>query len=147
MPSSVKLQVITPSKLFYEGEVELVIARTLTGEEGFMAHHSWACKLLDIGALWIQETGTKEFKEAAISGGFIDVMEDIIIYTDAAEWSSEIDKERALATKALAEKWLGEHSSPDEDQLEVERVKEILHKQESRVHVAEDAGIRKGAKQ
>ena len=86
MVRSVKLQVITPSSLFYEGEIELVIVKTLTGEEGFMAHHAWACKLLAEGKLRIREAGTKGLKTAMISGGFIDVMEDIVIYTDAAEW-------------------------------------------------------------
>jgi len=143
MANTVKLQVITPSKLFYEGDVDLVIARTLAGEEGFMAHHAWACKLLDIGALWIREPGTKEFKEAAVSGGFIDVMEDIVIYTDAAEWSTEIDTVRALDTKARAEEWLSAHQGADEDPEEIEKAKEIIHRQESRVHVAEVAGKRR----
>ena len=49
MANSVRLEVITPSKLFYRGEVELVIVTTLDGDEGFMAGHVWACKLLDIG--------------------------------------------------------------------------------------------------
>ena len=51
--NSVKLEIITPSKLFYRGEVDLVIVTTLSGDEGFMAGHCWGCKLLDIGELWI----------------------------------------------------------------------------------------------
>ena len=99
MANSVKLEVITPSKLFYSGEVELVIVTTLTGDEGFMANHSWATKLLDVGELWIQEKGKTydEFKVAAVSGGFIDVKESIVIFTDAAEWSEDIDMERVLS--------------------------------------------------
>jgi len=143
MADSVKLQVITPSKLFYEGDVDLIIARTLVGEEGFMARHAWACKLLDIGALWIRESGVKEFKEAAVSGGFIDVMEDIIVYTDAAEWSTEIDTERARGTLEWAEKWLVEHQDTDEDPENIGIAKEIVHKQASRLQVAEAVGRRR----
>ena len=54
MASSVRLEIITPSKKFYQGDVELVIVRTLEGDEGFMKGHAWACKLLDIGEMWIQ---------------------------------------------------------------------------------------------
>ena len=44
MARSMTLEVITPSKLFYKGEVQLVIVRTLTGDEGFMPRHTWAVK-------------------------------------------------------------------------------------------------------
>ena len=54
MASSVRLEIITPSKKFYQGDVELVIVRTLEGDEGFMKGHAWACKLLDIGEMWIR---------------------------------------------------------------------------------------------
>jgi F-type H+-transporting ATPase subunit epsilon len=94
MANSVKLEVITPKELFYENEIELVIVRTMTGEEGFMANHSWACKLLSAGEMYIQEVGSgpKEFKIASVSGGFIDVKDDIVIYADTAEWSHDTAK-------------------------------------------------------
>jgi F-type H+-transporting ATPase subunit epsilon len=71
MANSVKLEIMTPSKLFYRGDVELLIVRTLEGDEGFMAGHTWACKLLDIGELYIQEAGAEkeQYKVAAVSGG------------------------------------------------------------------------------
>lgn len=106
MAKSVLLEVITPSKLFYMGEVEIVIARTLEGDEAFMADHSWACKLLDVGELWIKEKGAKEYKFAAVAGGYIDVKENIIMFTDAAEWPDEIDLDRAMSEKERAETWL-----------------------------------------
>ena len=68
--NSVKLEIVTPSKLFYRGEVDLVIVTTLEGDEGFMAGHCWGCKLLDIGELWIQEKGAEknEWRVAAVAG-------------------------------------------------------------------------------
>ena len=62
MAKSFKLEVITPSKLFYKGDVEIVIVRTLEGEEGFMADHSWACKLLDVGELWFLRLERKNIR-------------------------------------------------------------------------------------
>ena len=137
MAKSVNLEVITPSKLFYEGEVELVIVKTLSGEEGFMASHSWACKLLGVGEMLIQEAGAKEFKSAAISGGFVDVKKDIVIYTDAAEWSGEIDAERALSAQAKDEEWLMENKDAEGVAADdIERVQVNLTRQKVRLKVA-----------
>ena len=131
--NSVRLEVITPSKLFYRGEVELVIVTTLDGDEGFMAGHVWACKLLDVGELWIQEKG--------VSRGFIDVKDSIVIYTDAVEWSEDIDMDRVLSEKAKAEDWLVKHPDADEDSAEMQNAKLILAKAEIRKNVA-DGGHR-----
>lgn len=136
MAKSVLLEVITPSKLFYMGNVEMVIARTLQGDEGFMADHSWACKLLDVGELWIQEEGSKDYKIAAVAGGYIDVKENIVIFTDAAEWPDEIDLDRATSEKERAEAWL-KISTPDnkKDTLEVAKAQLALAKSLTRMGV------------
>ncbi len=135
--NSVKLEVITPSKLFYQGEVDLVIVTTLEGDEGFMAGHSWACKLLAIGELWIQEHGADKntWKVAAVSGGFVEVKDTIMIYTDAAEWAEDIDMERVLSEKAKAEDWLvkNEETAPEEHLIQA---REALAKADTRANVA-----------
>ena len=143
MANSVRLEVITPSKLFYRGEVELVIVTTLDGDEGFMAGHVWACKLLDVGELWIQEKGAakNEWRVAAVAGGFIDVKDSIVIYTDAVEWSEDIDMERVLSEKAKVEDWLGKHPDADEESAEMQNAKLMLAKAEVRTNVA-DGGHR-----
>ncbi len=139
MPKSMMLEVITPSKLFYKGEVELVIVRTLTGDEGFMAGHTWAVKLLDAGELWFQEAGSKDFKVAALAGGFVDVKENIVIFTDAAEWPEDIDVARAQSEKAKAEDWL---THPSDDDSEIARAKIAISKSLTRMHV-KDGGARR----
>ena len=126
------LEVVTPSKLFYKGEVELVIARTLTGDEGFMAGHTWAVKLLDAGELWFQEAGAKDFKIAALAGGYVDVKDNIIIFTDAAEWPEDIDLDRAQHEKEFAENWL---KHPSDDDSEIARAKIAIAKSITRMHV------------
>lgn len=95
MAKTFKIEVITPERLFYEGEVEMVIVRTTIGYEGFMANHAWACKLLGTGIMRLKEAGGKDFKHASITGGFIDVKDRVTIFTDAAEWPDEIDLARA----------------------------------------------------
>lgn len=139
MANSIKLEVITPERLFYEGEVELVIARTLLGDEGFMANHAWACKLLATGELWIQEKGTRTFKVAAISGGYIDVQKTIVIFTDSAEWPEEIDTERALKAKERAESSL--MAFPNKG-IQIELAKIAMEKALTRINV-KDGGRRR----
>ncbi len=137
MARSVKLEVITPSKLFYDGEAELVTVTTVTGSEGFMAGHSWATKLLAVGELAIQEKGRPmgDVRIAAIAGGFIDVKDTIIIYTDAAEWAEDIDMERALSTKATLEDWIKTRTEYD-DPRELARVRIELAKNINRMKIA-----------
>lgn len=137
MAKSIHLEVITPSKLFYEGDVELVIARTLAGDEGFMANHAWACKLLDTGELWIKEAGRKEYIFAAITGGYIDVKDEIIVFTDAAEWPDDIDVDRAMNEKERAEAWLRVSTENSSDSLEVAKAKLAIAKALTRMHVKE----------
>ena len=96
MGNSFWLDVITPSKKFFSGEVEQVIITTPQGKEGFMAKHSWTCKLLDAGDLWIRELGSAEddWKIASAAGGFADIKKNMIIYTDAIEWDMGPNRRR-----------------------------------------------------
>ena len=138
MANTVKLEIVTREKHFYRGEVELVIARTLNGDEGFMAGHTWGCKLLDIGELWIREPEAEAntYKLAAVGGGFIDIKESIIIFADSIEWKKDIDVDRAKREKEAAEDWLrkNEESAPE---YEVKRVRNEMKKCEMRLQVAE----------
>ena len=97
MANSFWLDVMTPSKKFFSGEVEEVIITTHVGKEGFMAKHSWTCKLLDAGELWIRELGAApdDWKIASAAGGFVDVKKDMLIYTDAIEWDKGTDRRKS----------------------------------------------------
>ncbi len=91
MANNFWLDVITPSQKFFSGEVEEVVITTALGKEGFMAKHAWTCKLLSEGELWIRESGAAEgdWRIAYASGGFIDVKDTVIIYTDNVEWNND----------------------------------------------------------
>jgi F-type H+-transporting ATPase subunit epsilon len=136
------LDIITPEKLFYRGEIELVIARTLNGDEGFMANHTWACKLLSTGELWIQEAGKKDFRIAAVSGGFIDIKDKFTIFTDYAEWPEEIDVERAKRSGARAEEWLRDHTRASDNEQEFLKARVDMSKAHTRIGVA-GGGLRR----
>ena len=136
MAKTVKLQIITPEKLFYEGEVEIVIVRTLLGEEAFMSDHIWALKLLDVGELWLREGGQKKYKVAAISGGFVDVKDDIMVFADAAEWPEEIDVDRQNATILRAQEKLKEAGGDKDREQDAADAKKSIKKAENRLSVS-----------
>ena len=130
------LEIVTPEKLFYHGKAELVIARTLSGDEGYMAGHSWAYKLLGTGELVFREAGAKDFKLAAISGGFIDVRDYILVFTDSAEWPEEIDVERANAAIEREQAWLKQNDSKEANKEEIVEHKLAAERAENRQKVA-----------
>lgn len=138
MAKSVLLEVVTPSKLFYKQKVEMVVVRTFTGEEGYMPGHTWACKLLDVGVLKIKEVGATEFKKAAISGGYVDVRDNIIIYTDHAEWAEDIDFDRAAKEKRNAQEWLTTHNEKNTSADDLAKARVSIAKQNVRMKLADN---------
>ena len=141
MANSFMLEIVTPERLFYYGKAELVIVKTLTGEEGFMAGHSWACKLLGTGELCFREADAKEYRLAAISGGFIDVRDHILVYTDSAEWPEVIDVERAIEAGRRELEWLESHrTSGERPEEEIEEHKQAAKRAANRQKVAAGGG-------
>jgi F-type H+-transporting ATPase subunit epsilon len=146
MANTFKLQIVTPESLFYEGDAELVIVRTMEGDEGFMAGHSWACKLLDVGEIWIQEAGQKDFRIAAGAQGFIDVKGDVMVFVDAAEWQGDIDISRAQTEKERAETILSQRkgTKAGDDDEEYNQARVSLNKAINRMKVAKGGRRAKG---
>ncbi|MDO4517997.1 MAG: F0F1 ATP synthase subunit epsilon [Bacillota bacterium] len=97
MANSFELEIISPSEVFYRGEVEEIIVKTPEGYEGFMAKHSWTCKLLDVGKIKIRPIGTPEgqWVVASSASGFIDVKDKVVIYVDAVEWDRGPERRRS----------------------------------------------------
>ena len=48
------LKVVTPDKLFFEGEIDMLVARTIEGDVGILLNHSPLVTILDIGRLVIK---------------------------------------------------------------------------------------------
>ncbi|MDO5388246.1 MAG: F0F1 ATP synthase subunit epsilon [Clostridia bacterium] len=102
MANKLSLKIITPSRNMFEGEVDMVIMRTLSGDVGILYGHQPMVTILDYGVLNIKNDG--EEKLAAVLGGFAEINDEgMFILTDAAEWSNEIDVLRAKQAKERAE--------------------------------------------
>ncbi len=133
MAQKFQLEIVTPDRHFFSGEVEMVVVRTTEGDEAYMADHMWTVVPLKTGVLKIKEND--KIKKAFCSGGFIHVKEGLTtIVADSAEWPEEIDVERAKAAKERAEKHLeGENANTDAD-----RAKAAMLRALTRIKVQEE---------
>lgn len=103
--SQLKLKIVTPSRIFYDGEIDMLIARGLEGDFAILKNHLPLMAVLAIRYLKIKING--EFKYAAIAGGYLTFKDNqITIMSDACEWREEIDKGRATAAMERAQKRL-----------------------------------------
>ena len=125
--NKLSLKIVTPSRIMYDGEAEMVIMRTKVGDIGIMAGHQPLVTVLDYGVLKLKISENEE-KRAAVLGGFV---EGVNILTDIAEWSDEIDKVRAEKAKERAERRLSEKS----DGLDIVRAENALKRAMVRLHV------------
>lgn len=105
--SKLNLQIITPEKVAYKGEAEQVTLPTQDGEITILANHIPLISVIKHGRLVIKN-GSEEIL-MAVWGGFVEVKKnDLIIMTNTAERSEEIDEERAQKARERAEKLLAE---------------------------------------
>lgn len=113
-----KFEVVTPSRIFYSGEVELIVFETERGQVGIMAGHIPMLIANKIGTLKIK-TG-KETKYAFISEGFVEITSNkVTAVVDLAEWCDEIDIEKARFTKKTAEEELANPKTDKSIKLEL----------------------------
>lgn len=100
--STFPLQIITPERVFFDGEVQRVIVRTTEGDTGILAKHEKYVAALPAGPVKITLADGSE-RVAAVSGGAVRVSkEHTAILANAAEWAEEIDVEWAKRSEADA---------------------------------------------
>ncbi|HSH00564.1 MAG TPA: ATP synthase F1 subunit epsilon [candidate division Zixibacteria bacterium] len=111
-----KLSVVTPVKVFYEEEVNSVVAPGVDGYLGILTSHAPLITALQPGVLTIKDR-LDTVTELAIAGGFLEVSENkCMILADAVEYVGEIDLRRAeAALKRAQERIAGLYGSEDVD--------------------------------
>ncbi len=88
------LQIITPERIFYEGQVDMVEFNTSEGEIGIYKNHVPMTVIVAPGVLSIWEGETE--KKAALHSGFVEILpEKVTILAELIEWPNEIDESRA----------------------------------------------------
>lgn len=91
-----QLKIITPERVFYEGEASMVEFNTTEGEIGVYKHHIPMTVIIKPGILSITEADG--VKKAAMHAGFVEILQDsVTILAEIIEWPKEIDVSRAEA--------------------------------------------------
>ena len=101
---ALSVQLVSPERILYEGEAEMVIARSAGGDIAFLTGHEPFVGTLGIGKVRIlpDDRGAGEVV-AAVHGGFVEVSENrVTILSDVAELSEQIDVARARDALARA---------------------------------------------
>ena len=127
------LQIVTPDRIFFEGDAEMIELKTTEGDIGILKGHIPLTAIIAPGVLKITKDG--EVKEAALLSGFLEILQDkVIVLAESCEWPDEIDINRANEAKIRAERRL---KGSDEGQVNVTRAEMSLRRSLIRIELAE----------
>lgn len=127
-----QLEVISPERVFYTGEAEMVELTTTEGDIGIYAEHIPLTTIVAPGIMTITEPGGN-LKEAAVLEGFMEItQEKVTILAQSCEWPEEIDVNRAQEAKARAERRL----KSTDDNINMARADLALRKSLIRIELA-----------
>jgi F-type H+-transporting ATPase subunit epsilon len=127
------LEIVTPERVAYEDDVDMVICPGSEGELGILPHHAPLLSTLGFGELKIRKGGAEEY--FAIAGGFVQVRPDkVVVMAETADLASEIDLEAAQRARQEAERALEEGFSEPAD---LARARAAMERALLRIRVAE----------
>jgi F-type H+-transporting ATPase subunit epsilon len=113
LPEKIHLEIVTPEKHLFSGDVDSVTVPANTGYLGILPGHAPLLAELGIGEIEYKMGGQVEF--LFCSWGFLEVLPDrVVLLAQTAESGSDIDVKRAEEAKTRAEKML-ESKSVDID--------------------------------
>jgi F-type H+-transporting ATPase subunit epsilon len=137
MANQIRLDIVTPERIVYSSDVNMVIARATDGDIGILPGHAPLVAGLDI---WPLRVLTEEGEiHISLCSGFIEVRpEKVTILAACAELPEEIDVKRAEAAKTRAESRLKE-ATPE---IDVDRAEAALRRALTRLRVADQVKYR-----
>ena len=110
-----QLKIGTPDGLLFEGEVERVVCRSMTGDLAILADHCTFCTAMGMGGAHIV-LGDGTRRDAACIGGMLSMLDNTChLLATTWEWKEDIDAERANAAKQRAEEMLAKGGLTDRE--------------------------------
>ncbi|MCQ2493011.1 MAG: ATP synthase F1 subunit epsilon [Lachnospiraceae bacterium] len=124
------LRIITPERLFFEGEAEMVEFNTTEGEIGVYPGHIPLTVIVKPGILKIHEK--EGIRIAALHSGFAEILpEGISVLAEVVEWPDEIDEKRANEALQRAQDRLKVKT----ENLDIARAETALQRAIARINV------------
>jgi F-type H+-transporting ATPase subunit epsilon len=133
MSDELILEIVTPEKMAFTGEVEEVTVPGTEGEFGVLRGHEAILTSVDIGELSFTKEGKKAYY--AVNTGYAEVTaEKVTLLIETAERSDSIDKDRAQRAKERAEARLAQIAKEDQ---EFDKINVALIRAINRISIAE----------
>jgi F-type H+-transporting ATPase subunit epsilon len=137
-----RLELVAPAGLVFEGDVEMVVIPAITGEVGILPRHAPLVAQLAIGRLRaLTSDGT--WLVFAVADGFVKVQfNKVIVLADAAEEASKIDVDRVEKAVERATKRLEMYHAgtvPEDEDVDPYREQLALRRAHNRLKVAQQA--------
>ncbi len=133
MAAQFHLEIITPTKVYDEGEVDYLRAPGVDGAFGVMAGHTDSIMALTIGEIKVVK-GSVETTYAATKGYAEITSEGVQLLVESAEQGTDIDLSRAQAAYDRAKENLAKKQDEMIDEL---RAMRALERSMNRMKVAE----------
>ncbi|MCR5176159.1 MAG: F0F1 ATP synthase subunit epsilon [Anaerovibrio sp.] len=112
--ATIKLEIVSPDKMVYAADIDMLIVRSIAGELGILPHHAPLVTSLVPHAMRVKLDGDE--KLVAVGGGFMEVQPDkISVMASVAELPEDIDTDRAQRAFDRAKKRIESGKSGAED--------------------------------
>lgn len=133
MMAELFLDIVTPSKSVFKGNVKSIIVPGSKGRFQVLINHAPIISTFEIGMIKIDfPDGTSDYYSTG--GGTIEVLNNnITVLADSIELVSEIDVDRALKAKQRAEERLSNRTS----EINIERAQAALARAINRINARE----------
>jgi len=116
MPSTLKLEIVTPEAKTYSEDVEMVTLPAVEGEMGILPQHVPLMTQIVPGEIIVRKDGHDYF--LAVGEGFVEITgERVAIMTDMAIRAESIDEAKAEEARQRAESRLAEKLDDEEAAL------------------------------
>ncbi|MBQ4103841.1 MAG: ATP synthase F1 subunit epsilon [Clostridia bacterium] len=132
-----KLEMFTPKKQFFVGEVDAVTCNAFDGELCVLHGHQPMIVALPPGEIKIKQDG--EWKKAFVGDGFMEVRpDDVLVFTHLLEWPKDIDEAKAQLLLEQEKEQLRNAASFSEHrrtEIELQRMMTTLRKRNYNLNI------------
>ncbi len=132
-----RLEVVSPERVVYSEDVDMIVAPGIDGELGILPRHAPLLTALKPGEILVRQGGQDAYM--AVGSGFLEVLGNkVTVLADTAEREDEIDEDRAAeAMDRAQERVVGATAAMD-----LERAMASLRRSQARLKVARRRGRR-----
>lgn len=132
MAEELKLEIVTPEKMAFQGIVEEVTIPGTEGQFGVLKGHAPLLSSVDIGELSFTQDHKKTYY--AVNTGYAEVTAArVTVLVETAERCDQIDRERAQQARERAQQKLAKLSRED---IEFEKTRAALLRAIARLNIA-----------